>query len=233
VAAATGLDSVRAARQLDINAGNRYVVWGHPQGGHSAFWTAQESFIYAPELKLLGVAAAAPATSIEAVFKYGYNNTIGSILTSEAIYSWSKTYPEVDMAQVVKPEYVAQVEKLARTCITTPAVFLIVGEKPLPSTFFKVDPTTTEPYSSIIRGNTARGPIDVPILIAHGTTDEVIPFDSSVAEAKRPCAEGETVQFSRYPNEKHNSVINTSAVATVGWIQDRFAGRAAPSNCGG
>ncbi|GIK42237.1 MAG: hypothetical protein BroJett011_60700 [Chloroflexota bacterium] len=32
------LDSVRAARQLDVNAGDRFVVWGASQGGQAALW---------------------------------------------------------------------------------------------------------------------------------------------------------------------------------------------------
>ncbi len=232
VEAASVLDSIRAAHQLDVNAGNRFVVWGHSQGGHAALWTGQNAFSYAPELKLLGVATAAPATDLEAVFKFGLDKLSGGILTAEAVYAWSKIYPAVDIAQVVKPETLSQVEKIAKTCITTPAAFLIIGEKLLPTQFLAVDPFTVEPYRTIIISNTPRGPIDVPILIAHGTADTIIPFDSSVADAKRRCAEGESVQLMRYPGEDHNPVIVSSGVATVGWIQDRFAGRSAGSTCG-
>src|SRR5262249_55759843 len=38
--ARAGLDSVRAARQMpELRLGDRAVVWGHSQGGHSALWT--------------------------------------------------------------------------------------------------------------------------------------------------------------------------------------------------
>ena len=40
VEAAAVLDSVRAARQLDTGAGDRFAVWGHSQGGHATLWTA-------------------------------------------------------------------------------------------------------------------------------------------------------------------------------------------------
>jgi acetyl esterase/lipase len=71
----------------------------------------------------------------------------------------------------------------------------------------------------------------VPVLLIHGSSDSVIPFDASVAEAAHRCAEGEAVQFMRYPGDDHNAVMVSSAVATVGWIEDRFAGRPAASNC--
>ena len=64
------LDSVRAARQLpDAAAGDRFAVWGHSQGGHAALFTGEQAASYAPELKLVGVAAAAPATYLGELFR--------------------------------------------------------------------------------------------------------------------------------------------------------------------
>src|SRR5690606_37645715 len=63
------IDSVRAARELrEAHAGDRFVVWGHSQGGQAALFTGELSASYAPELKLLGVAAAAPATDLTKLF---------------------------------------------------------------------------------------------------------------------------------------------------------------------
>ena len=58
------LDSVRAARQVPgVGAGHRFAVWGHSQGGQAALFTGLLAESYAPELQLVGVAAAAPATA--------------------------------------------------------------------------------------------------------------------------------------------------------------------------
>jgi hypothetical protein len=63
------LDSVRAARDLpDAGASNRFVVWGHSQGGHASLFTGELAASYAPDLKLYGVAAAAPATYLIELF---------------------------------------------------------------------------------------------------------------------------------------------------------------------
>jgi hypothetical protein len=59
------LDSVRAAQHLTHSGtSNRFAVWGHSQGGHAALYTGELAARYAPELVLVGVAAAAPATYI-------------------------------------------------------------------------------------------------------------------------------------------------------------------------
>jgi hypothetical protein len=55
------IDSVRAARSFPgMQNSNRYAVWGHSQGGQAALFTGMISKTYAPELRLIGVAAAAP-----------------------------------------------------------------------------------------------------------------------------------------------------------------------------
>ena len=47
------LDSVRAARAMpQSGASNRFVVWGHSQGGHAALYTGELAKSYAPELEL-------------------------------------------------------------------------------------------------------------------------------------------------------------------------------------
>ena len=58
------LDAVRAARSIPGAAsGRRFALWGESQGGHAALWTAQSARAYAPDLTLVGVAAAAPRPS--------------------------------------------------------------------------------------------------------------------------------------------------------------------------
>ena len=43
-------------------ASSRFAVWGHSQGGQAALYTGLLARGYAPDLQLVGVAAAAPAT---------------------------------------------------------------------------------------------------------------------------------------------------------------------------
>ena len=52
----------------NTGASNRFAVWGHSQGGHAALYTGEVAARYAPDLKLVGVAAAAPATYLVELF---------------------------------------------------------------------------------------------------------------------------------------------------------------------
>ena len=59
------IDSVRVAAGLPgAGGGKKFLVWGHSQGGHAALFTGIVAKAYAPQLELLGVAAAAPATDL-------------------------------------------------------------------------------------------------------------------------------------------------------------------------
>ena len=59
------LASVRAAREADATLSNRYAVVGHSEGGHGAIDIDRHAH-EAPELKLVGIVALAPFTSIRA-----------------------------------------------------------------------------------------------------------------------------------------------------------------------
>jgi len=206
-------------------------VWGASQGGHSALWTAQMTAEYAPELTLLGAAASAPAADLRGIFAYGLDKRVGTIVIAEALYSWSHIYDDVNLDTLIKPEMRESFENVARTCVTTPTAFLLLGGIPTATEFLTVDPLTTEPYRTLIEENTPRGNINVPLLIAHGTADTLIPIDGSINEAARRCEAGENVQFARYPGVQHDASAE-SAIMTVGWIEDRFAGRPNGPTCG-
>ena len=231
-AAAAVLDSVRAAQQLDTGAGDRFAVWGHSQGGHSTLWTAQLAADYAPELELVGAAAIAPAADLVGILDASMNARAGAILVSMALYAWNAHFPGASLDALVAPEAAEQVNRLAGTCTTTPAAFLLLGELQPPAAFLPDNLTEIDAFQRFIEANTPDGPIAVPLLITHGTADQIIPFAGSVAEAGRRCAAGETVQFERYPGADHLPVVDESAVRVLGWLDDRFAGRPPGSTCG-
>lgn len=232
VEAAAVLDSVRAAQQLDTGAGDRFAVWGHSQGGHSTLWTAMIAGEYAPELELVGAVATSPPVDLAAVLEQSMDRQFGSILLAMALKSWEANTPGADLAALVSPEGVAEVNKLAGVCLLKPNAVLLLGKLKTPAEFLPADLARLGPLQTFIEANAPTGPIDAPLLIVHGTTDEVIPFEGSAAEAARRCANGEDVELDRYPGDGHWPVVANSAVRVVGWIEDRFAGRPTGSTCG-
>jgi acetyl esterase/lipase len=230
------LDSVRAARQIPAaDAGSRYVVWGHSQGGQAALFTGLLSQSYAPDLQLLGVAAAAPATELETLMNADLDTSGGRNLTAMTLWSWERVYNAPSDA-VLDPSAIPVVNRLASECIES--IFDILErrqtEKPLAHAFLRSDNfASVEPWASLMRQNTPGAlPPHIPVFIAQGTTDALVLPQVTRDYVHRLCANGSAVVFDPVPDTGHGFVAFKASDAAVAWIAERFAGQPAPSNCG-
>src|SRR3546814_9966345 len=78
------LDAVRAARAIPgAAAGGQFAVWGESQGGHAALWTAIAAKSYAPELRLVGTAAAAPPTDLADTMRKASEPNVRALLMGD------------------------------------------------------------------------------------------------------------------------------------------------------
>jgi Secretory lipase len=62
-------------------------VWGHSQGLQASLYTGLIAASYAPELKLVGVAAAAPATPLVTLMSDDFRTSGGKNLTAMTLWS--------------------------------------------------------------------------------------------------------------------------------------------------
>jgi acetyl esterase/lipase len=229
------LDSVRAARALPHSgASNRFVVWGHSQGGHAALYTGELAKSYAPDLKLLGVAAAAPATYLADLFDLDKGTPTGKELTAMTIYSWSKLY-NTPASTLVQPGAMGAYEAMAHDCIESLPEFQAItdAEKPLQhEKFLKANPTKVEPWRGIMTRNTpGQAPAGAPVFIAQGTADTTVYPQVTRRFAAALCKQGTRVLFVELPGVAHTFAAKKSVNTALKWMNDRFAGVPAPSSC--
>lgn len=71
-----------------------------------------------------------------------------------------------------------------------------------------------------------------PILIVHGTSDEVAPPIGTKEMLPRALKNGNTIKVSWYQNEGHRSVIAAARPEILAWIADRLQGKPAPRESG-
>jgi len=95
-----------------VGGGNRFAVWGHSQGGQASLYTGLLVKSYAPELNLVGVAAAAPATELVTLMGDDFKTTGGKNLTAMTLWSWSRVFG-ASINKVVVPEAIPP-ERLER-----------------------------------------------------------------------------------------------------------------------
>jgi acetyl esterase/lipase len=230
------LDSVRAARQIpDAGAQARLAVWGHSQGGQAALFTGLEAARYAPELKLVGVAAAAPATDLAALMTDDLGTGGGNNITAMTLWSWARVYG-APMEKVVAPQAESAIDRLTKLCIERWFdIFTRRGPtQALEKSFLRVKTLADqEPWRHLLDENSpGLLPADIPVFLAQGSADALVRPAVTDAYRARLCRNGNRVEFVLIPNVGHAFIARDVAEAAVAWMAGRFADEPAPTNCG-
>jgi acetyl esterase/lipase len=229
------LDSVRAARAMpETAATSDFAVWGHSQGGQAALFSGTLARVYAPELHLVGIAAAAPATDLATLMREDLGSVGGNNLTAMTLWSWQRVF-DAPMSRVVQPQAIPAVDLLASACIES-IYDLIVRrrmERPLEASFLSVkNPADVEPWRGLAAANTpAPTPAGVPLFVAQGTADQLVRPAITRAYVARVCRGGGKVRFVALPGIGHGFIAHDAAKAAVDWIAARFAGAPPPDDC--
>src|SRR3984957_9805442 len=229
------IDSVRVAAGLPgAGGGKKFVVWGHSQGGHAALFTGIIAKAYAPELDLLGVAAAAPATDLATLMNEDIDSVGGKNITAMTLWSWQRVF-DANMDNVVDRRAIPTIDKLAEECIEGPFDLRIRQrtEQPLEQYFLTTKhPSDVEPWHTLLSANSPGGlPPAIPVFLAQGTDDVIIHPDVTKAYAAALCSAGSKVRMLSMPNIGHGRAAQASTQAMLDWTSDRFAGKAAADDC--
>jgi len=231
------LDATRASRQIiGLRTADTVVIYGHSEGGHAALFAAEMAPTYAPDLHVIGVVAAAPATGLSTLIA-----TIGTPLGTQflpfsipAAYSWTQTYTDLPASAVFTPAgqafAAAQVthgcsdhvaEAIATRHLTSASVFAPGAGS---------DPTVLAHARANDPGNVRT---TVPMLVVQGTADRTVPpplTDTYVTT--KACPIGDTIQYLHVTGATHGTVVIYAAPTIVAWMNARLAGSPAPSTCG-
>ena len=173
------IDIVRAARNMSETASSsQYFVFGHSQGGQAVLFAGQIASSYAPDLTLVGVAAAAPAGLLVPLFQADKNTAAGAVLGSYAVVSWSDIFG-YDESTVIKSQLSKRVHAVSEKCVVGGSrlsdIEIGINDLILKGRMWSNDPATTAPWASQFATNTAgQVPITVPLLITQGTADKII-----------------------------------------------------------
>ena len=226
------IDIVRAVRQVDLGASDRYVVWGLSQGGHAALWTGQIAPSYAPELDLAGVVAAAPAADIG-----GLMDTVGTTAQGFAVmaaFAMAAAYDDVNLEDYFSAAAIDQMAVIEQGCIgeVFGAFFEFEADAMRnPSGWDGINPIG--PLAEALAANQAGGmPItDSPVLFVQGWADSIVAPELVRALHGAYCSQGTHATLEVYPNGGHVDTTLTFLEETLGWVGDRLTGADAPGGC--
>jgi len=234
--AVAALDAARAAHEFEAaHAGTRFVVWGESQGGHAALFAGQDAASYAPEMTLMGVATAAPATELRTLFEANQDSPFGKLLSAYTLAMWSKVYPELHLDQMVTPLALPVVDAISTVCVhmdTDEVVAIGALTSLLKLSYLSSPPWDTQPFGDLLSHNTpGADSIGAPVLIAQGEADPLVKPEINAEFAARLCRQGETVDYVAYPGVGHLDAGQATAHDASTWIADRFAGKPPPTTC--
>ena len=229
------LDSARAARQMrELTLAPDTVVWGHSQGGHAALWSGILAPTYAPDARVIGVAALAPASELTALARGLTSMTGGDLLAAYVLKAYSQTYPDVRIDDYVKVPARLPMQAMATRCLADPAVSISVIEALLIGDgAYAADPTSG-PLGRRLTANTPSAKLTVPLLLAQGDDDPVISPDAQRTFVRAQCAAGTRLDFRQYPERDHLSLVAADSPAVADlltWTRARPAGAPATDTC--
>ena len=228
------LDAVRAARHVrDARLGRDVVVWGHSQGGHAAIWTGALASEVAPELRVKGVVAVAPATDLEALFaaEGALNRRLGPYLAA----AYARFYPDVSVSEEVAPQAAAAAREMAGLCAFAPREDPARQSALLASFSGPVLPLG--PGSKLLarlRENQPDRLTPMPLLIMQGANDVVVPASVTDKYVTRQCGSGQKLTYWKFPSLDHRSIVNSPDRVDsplAGWTASRFAGQPVANGC--
>ena len=229
------IDAVRAARALPgADGGKHYAVWGESQGAHAALWVGKLSRRYAPELTLVGIAAAAPPSDLKANLTGGSNAAVRAMLTAYTAESWSQVY-HAPLSDLGRPATQRLIGRLANNnCITLDGFRLRtkIGLLALTAQLRGVDISRPPAWSALItRNSLTPARLTMPLFIAQEDKDPVVGATVTHRFAKQLCKAGAKLEYLKLSDGNHVDVGKRSAPRAVAWMADRFHGKAAPTNC--
>lgn len=232
------LDSIRAAQRLpaaDLPQGGPVAIGGYSQGGGAAAAAAELQDAYAPELELKGVYAGAPPANLKALARFLDDSyAIGFGLF--AIASFNYSYPDRDILGIFNEEGRKVLKQVETECVVDALANhtelktkdLIKDGRPFG------DYLDTEPYDSVFREQQI-GLIKpaVPVLVAHSSQDDIVPYEQGKAMAQGWCNLGATVQFKELdPPSGHLPAMQKSFPVMLDWLTARLDDAKVTSNCG-
>ncbi len=220
--AADLINSVAAAHAAVPQLGARWIVIGEAEGALAALAVAEkENEIRDPNY--LGAVAISVLANARGVYT---NSAPGTTLATLA-YGIKTVFPEFKVADMLTEKGVALYNHLERTCPparTIPELSAAEIVKP----GWENNPFVRKYFD---RSDLGRSRAYGPVFVITGDADPALSPTVRAQAFDRVCKAGDRAQWERYPGLDAGQVIGDSVRDQIGWIEARFAGRTATTNC--
>ncbi|WP_435591558.1 lipase family protein [Nocardia sp. bgisy118] len=230
------LDGIRAVKQVsDLQvAQSPTAMVGYSGGGMATAWAAALAPEYAPELQLAGAAmGGVPMNLVKMMEGLGLGSHPVFGLALAAGLGLEREYPErFPLSEQLNDRGLAARDAMANSCTND---IIAAGAGRGAMDFAKT--------TSMIDNRDARAVVEenslelhagvprTPVFEWHSPIDGLVPVDAIVNTDRRWCAAGVRVQAEQIAVPDHLTAAVLGIPAALGWLDARFRGEPAPSNC--
>ena len=231
------LDIVRAARELPesgLTETNPVLAWGYSIGGQAVSWAGELQPSYAPDVKLIGVATGGTPADLQALASFG-NGSVAAGFALDGLLGLNIAYPEFGLNSLVSVKGIEEATKAKKECaIQTLREFndkKFEEDSKEGKTLEQVEAEHPAVKRILEEQKLGTKPITVPVYHYHGLEDEFVPVAPDAELHYAWCKLGVKDDFQLYPGD-HLLTDPTAVPTVVKWIEERVAGKTAPSTCG-
>lgn len=220
-------------------AGKRFIVAGHSQGGHAALWTGaseRKDFAQNTGMNLKGVISIAPATDLNKLVDVSWDNQANWVIGPEIIQTWVGYLPQFALQNNTlsnavdpfgpNPNVLAEYESYCTTQAFAASYKYFPGGLTSEGTPFMKDPNAPANQQAfynwgqifnsqtpvIDQGQMNSYPKDMPTQLISGTADQVVLSQVNAAMQENFCDSG--ADLSAYWTPVATGVANPNPPAT-------------------
>lgn len=223
--AADVIYSIAASRAAVPQLGRKWVAMGESEGGLAALGVAElERDIRDPDY-LGSIAVSGIADAKELYEQIAKGSSPGQFVF--LVYGIQTLYPRFQVNQVLTEKALALYHQIENACAVTSTDSEVPANQML-----KPDWEDNGFVQQFFARNTiGQKPTHGPLLIISSNADPVVRTGMTARAVARMCKQRGALQFHKYQSAEFARALGDSVRDQLTWIQERFAGRPASSNC--
>jgi hypothetical protein len=219
------INSIPAARAAVPHLSAKWIVMGATEGSLAALAVAEkETEIRDPAyIGSIAISGLAGAREIYGPAALGSS----SLMLTSLAYGIKSVYPQFQATDMLTEKALSLYRHIEQMCWETGTIVELSPAETLKPAW--EDNGFVRQY--FVRNRLAPTRSYGPILVISADADQAVPANMTAQAIARMCKLGDAIQWQRYPSPDPGRVIGDSVREQIGWIEARFAGRPAPTNC--
>jgi hypothetical protein len=218
------INAMVAARSALSQLGARWIVMGEAEGVLAAVTVAEKQ----DQIRDPGYLGGILISGFAAVKELYGPRPDGSALEFLSLaYGIQTIYPQFRVTDILTNQGLALYRQIGQSCSATGAERKLAPEQVMKPGWVS-NPFVVQYF---VRNSLGQSKAYGPMLAISGDASQRVPGSATALVISHLCKLGDQIQWERYPDQNTGSVIGDSVRDQIAWIEARFAGRAAASNC--